>query len=79
MKSKRDSSHKKAISLAKTRENNICELCQNDTNIHGHHIIDVGFGGEGEPENILVVCKPCHDKIHNGEIKINTYDFRHQP
>ncbi|MCU2844573.1 HNH endonuclease [Enterobacter hormaechei subsp. steigerwaltii] len=79
MKSKRDSSHKKAISLAKTRENNICELCQNDTNIHGHHIIDVGFGVGGEPENILVVCKPCHDKIHNGEIKINTYDFRHQP
>jgi len=76
MNSKRDGSHRRAISIAKTRENNICELCPNDTNIHGHHIVDVGFGGSGEPENILVVCKPCHDKIHNGEIIINTYDYR---
>lgn len=73
---KRDSSHKRAIDLAKTREDFECELCSNDTNLHGHHIIDVGFGGKGEPENILVVCKPCHDKIHNGEIVINTFDYR---
>ncbi|PAT44704.1 HNH endonuclease signature motif containing protein [Pseudomonas aeruginosa] len=45
-------------------------------NLHGHHIIDLGFGGNGEPENILVVCKSCHDKIHNGEIVINNYDYR---
>ncbi|EKO3933625.1 HNH endonuclease [Psychromonas sp. KJ10-10] len=76
MKQKRDSKHRRAIALAKTREDFKCELCPNDTNLHGHHIIDLGFGGEGEPENILVVCKPCHDKIHNGEIKINTFDYR---
>lgn len=76
MGQKRDSKHRRAIDLAKTREDFICELCPNNTNLHGHHIVDLGFGGEGEPENILVVCKPCHDKIHNGEIPINTFDYR---
>lgn len=76
MAKRRDSSHKRAIDLAKTREDFECEICGNDTNLHGHHIIDVGFGGDAEPENILVVCKSCHDKIHNGEIIINTFDYR---
>ncbi|EIX9398847.1 TPA: HNH endonuclease signature motif containing protein [Pseudomonas aeruginosa] len=76
MNPKRDSAHRRAISIAKTREEHKCELCSKDMNLHGHHIIDLGFGGNGEPENILVVCKSCHDKIHNGEIVINNYDYR---
>lgn len=76
MNSKRDGTHKRAIAIAKTREGHTCEICSKDTNLHGHHIIDLGFGGDGEPENILVVCKECHDKIHSGEIVINNYDYR---
>ncbi|WP_082045924.1 HNH endonuclease signature motif containing protein [Pseudomonas sp. MEJ086] len=54
----------------------MCEVCAKDTNLHGHHIVDLAFGGVGEPENILVVCKACHDKIHNSEILINNFDYR---
>jgi 5-methylcytosine-specific restriction endonuclease McrA len=79
MNFKSDSAHKRAIAIAKTREDHTCELCSKDTNLHGHHIVDRGFGGSGEPENILVVCKGCHDKIHNGEIVINNYDYRNRP
>ena len=35
-----------------------------------HHIQTRGAGGGDEPENIMIVCKECHNKIHSGEIKI---------
>lgn len=72
----RPSSHKRAIVLAKIRENYACELCGSDIDIHGHHILDYSFGGSATHENILVVCKICHDKVHSGEITIYTYDYR---
>lgn len=75
-KSKRSSEHRRAIALAKIREGYKCEICGSDFDIHGHHIIDHSFGGEPTPENILVACKKCHDKIHAGEIVIDTYDYR---
>ena len=71
----RTNEHKKVITLAKIRENYECEICRINVNIHGHHIVDHGFGGKPTPENILVVCKACHDKIHLGEISIATYDY----
>lgn len=76
MTAKRNSEHRRAIAIAKTREEHMCEVCAKDTNLHGHHIVDLAFGGVGEPENILVVCKACHDKIHNSEILINNFDYR---
>ena len=72
----RPSEHRKAIVLAKIREGYVCELCQSDLDIHGHHILDYSFNGEATPENILVVCKVCHDKVHAGEITVDTYDYR---
>lgn len=75
-KSKRSYQHTKAIALAKIRDGYKCEICDSDLDIHGHHIIDHSFDGEATPENILVVCKKCHDKIHAGEIVIDTYDYR---
>lgn len=68
--------HTKAKDLAKINENYVCELCGSNKDVEGHHIDDVAFDGEAEEENILVVCKLCHDKIHNGEINIKTYDYR---
>ena len=72
----RSSEHRKAIALAKIREGYDCEICGSDLDVHGHHIKDYSFGGEATPENILVVCKKCHDKVHSGEITIDTYDYR---
>jgi 5-methylcytosine-specific restriction endonuclease McrA len=74
--SNRSSEHKKAIILAKIRQDYRCEICPSDLEIHGHHIIDHSFGGEPTPENILVVCKVCHDAIHAGKIQISTFDYR---
>lgn len=69
--------HSRAIALAKIREGYKCELrCNSDFDIHGHHILDYSLGGEATPDNILVVCKKCHDLVHAGEIVVDTFDYR---
>lgn len=72
----RSNEHAKAIKLAMIRENYKCEICGSDKNLQGHHTEDYGFNGEADSDKILVVCKTCHDKIHNGIIKIKAFDFR---
>lgn len=77
MSSHRSYAHIKSIALAKIREGYKCELrCGSDLDIHGHHILDYSLGGEATPENILVVCKKCHDMVHSGEITVDTFDYR---
>lgn len=75
--STRGHAHTRAIALAKIREGYKCELrCGSDLDIHGHHILDYSLGGEATPENILVVCKKCHDLVHAGEIVVDSFDYR---
>ena len=44
--------------------------CQNPYCEHGqpidppHHIVKRSQGGKDEPENLITLCHPCHDKIH---------------
>lgn len=75
--SSRGYEHSRAIALAKIREDYNCELrCGATLDIHGHHILDYSLGGEATPENILVVCKKCHELVHSGEIVVDTFDYR---
>ncbi|HDG7755000.1 HNH endonuclease [Klebsiella pneumoniae] len=75
--STRSYEHSRAIALAKIREGYNCELrCGTSLDINGHHILDYSLGGEATPENILVVCKKCHDLVHAGEIVVDTFDYR---
>ena len=30
-----------------------------------HHIIPVNHGGTNEPENLMALCRSCHNKIHH--------------
>ncbi len=45
--------------------NNQCELCGDEDNLQVHHITY-----DNSPENLLVVCRSCHQKIH--KIQLNT-------
>ncbi|HEN3601279.1 TPA: HNH endonuclease [Yersinia enterocolitica] len=75
--STRSYEHSRAIALAKIKEGYNCELrCGASLDIHGHHILDYSLAGEATPENILVVCKKCHDLVHAGEIVVDTFDYR---
>ena len=51
--------------------------CQNkkcktkDKRLHVHHIIFRCNGGSDEPENLITLCKTCHDNLHDGILILN--------
>lgn len=50
-----------------------CQYCKGktkDSRLHVHHIIFRSKGGSDEQENLITLCKTCHDKLHNGEISL---------
>jgi 5-methylcytosine-specific restriction endonuclease McrA len=56
-----------------TRErltSNGCYLCSSKLELTLHHLIPKEMGGATEEENLLSVCRPCHDAIHSGEIDV---------
>lgn len=53
-----------------------CELCGITKDITLHHLIYRQFGGATEKENLLSVCRSCHNDIHHGIIDINDRVFQ---
>ncbi len=51
------------------RQNNLCCLCNKKPIEHYHHLVHRSQGGSDLPENLIGVCKSCHDKIHNSKLK----------
>jgi hypothetical protein len=48
-----------------------CVICGEKNNLHNHHIKPKSRGGGDEPENMLTLCVPHHEWIH--QIKPNTW------
>jgi hypothetical protein len=60
-----------------------CQMCRRTRNRLGknevlipHHIIEIQEGGPDLPENIWVVCTPCHLSIHHQRTYLNDH-FNH--
>ena len=51
------------------RQNNLCCLCEKNHIEHYHHLVHRRDGGSDLPENLIGVCKSCHEKIHLGKLK----------
>ena len=54
-----------------TRDNYTCQKCKNKTKnkkLEVHHIVFRRNNGSDEHDNLITLCKDCHDKIHNNEI-----------
>lgn len=47
-----------------------CHLCKSNNDLTLHHLIPREMGGATEEENLLTVCRPCHDAIHSREIDV---------
>lgn len=47
-----------------------CELCGKRGQTEKHHIKTKGSGGNDTEDNLIEVCRNCHIKIHNGQIKL---------
>ena len=50
------------------KEGESCYYCPATEDLTLHHLIRREMGGATEPENLLVVCRECHDLIHEGHI-----------
>jgi hypothetical protein len=53
------------------RDNHTCQNCKNkskDKKLEVHHIIYRKNGGSDEQENLITLCKSCHDGVHSKNI-----------
>jgi RRXRR protein/HNH endonuclease len=64
----------KAYVLA--RDNYTCQHCKGklkDAKLECHHIIFRSNGGPDTPENLIVLCKTCHEDLHAGTFNITKH------
>lgn len=55
------------------RDNHTCQHCKNkskDSRLEVHHIIFRSQNGSDDESNLIVLCKTCHDDLHNEKIKL---------
>jgi hypothetical protein len=55
------------------RDKYTCQHCKGktkDSKLEVHHIVFRRNGGSDKQENLITLCKTCHDKLHNDEIKL---------
>ena len=56
------------------RDGYTCQHCKGktkDSKLEVHHIIFRSQKGSDEENNLICLCKTCHDKLHEGKIKLN--------
>lgn len=56
-----------------TRDDYTCQHCKGkskDQRLEVHHIVFRSQNGSDEEENLLTLCKTCHDGLHDGEISL---------
>ena len=50
-----------------SRDSHCCQKClgkKKDEKLHVHHIIFRSNGGANSPDNLITLCKTCHDNLH---------------
>ena len=55
------------------RDNYTCQHCKGkskDSRLEVHHIVFRKNGGSDDAENLITLCKTCHDSLHKGKIKL---------
>jgi 5-methylcytosine-specific restriction endonuclease McrA len=70
MAEKRGTDHVKVQKEGKARDLNVCQICGSRENVEGHHILDVQYGGAANVDNIIALCRKCHQKVHKGLIDL---------
>lgn len=56
-----------------SRDGYTCQHCKGkskDNRLEVHHIVFRKNGGSDEQENLITLCKTCHDSLHKGKIKL---------
>ena len=45
-----------------------CDICERRPGTDPHHVQYRSHGGPDAPENLLWLCRTCHDDLHAGRI-----------
>ena len=54
------------------RDNYTCQCCgKKHTRLEVHHIVFRSQGGTDDENNLITLCKECHDAIHDGTLVLN--------
>ena len=51
-------------------QNKSCKCNAKQPKLEVHHIIYRSQGGSDQPENLVVLCKECHDGLHKGVVQL---------
>lgn len=56
------------------RDDHMCRHCERHEDMRGvslevHHIVPRSRGGSHEKWNLVTMCRHCHDRVHNGNVK----------
>ena len=52
------------------RDNYTCQCCKTKKGtLNAHHIVYRSNGGADTLDNLITLCKECHNKLHDGELK----------
>jgi hypothetical protein len=51
----------------RNKYNNKCAHCGEEKELHFHHIEKYSDGGQNTEDNLMLLCKYCHAKEHEGE------------
>ncbi len=46
------------------RDGNRCRACKRGGSLDAHHLLKRSQGGKDEANNLIAVCRECHDEIH---------------
>lgn len=70
---KRGAEHTKVQKEGRIRDDFTCQICGSTEETQGHHIIDYQFGGAADEDNIVTLCRVCHNEVHAGRIDLIKY------
>lgn len=52
------------------RDDWMCRACGNRRTLDPHHVIYRSHGGKDELNNLLILCRRCHDDEHEKRLRI---------
>ncbi len=52
------------------RDNWHCRHCNNSNGLDPHHVKFASAGGTDTLDNLIALCRKCHDDIHGGRLKV---------
>lgn len=67
-------SHYRNVYDSKPNKSTVCEKCGSDKRLHVHHI---DFNRKNNlPQNLQLLCKSCHSKVHNFVHHLNNAEVK---